>query len=351
MADQNTTDRAAAAPLVSLDHVVKEYPVSSGTLKGKTQRVHAVSGVSLIVPKGASYGLVGESGCGKSTLGRLVVGLETPTSGTVQVSGQDTTKLKGAARRRFWQDVQLVFQDPRSSLDPRMRIAASLGEPLNVQGGQSRDQRRQRIAQLLEEVGLPAETMRRYPHELSGGQLQRIGIARALAVEPQLIVADEPVSGLDVSVRAQVLNLMRSLQRSHGITYIVISHDLTVVRYFSDYVGVMYLGKLVESGPVESVYSRPAHPYTAALLTAIPLPDPRRERGKQGAAISGDLPSAVNPPSGCRFRTRCPLAAEICATVEPPAQDVADGHQVACHFPLTSSKLIELPEAQPEGQL
>ncbi|GAA2015485.1 dipeptide ABC transporter ATP-binding protein [Catenulispora yoronensis] len=345
MADQPENDAGTAPPLVSLDRVVKEYPVAGPMFRRAAQRVHAVSDVSLVVPQGASFGLVGESGCGKSTLGRLIVGLERPTSGTIQVAGEDTTRLRGADRRRFWRDVQLVFQDPRSSLDPRMKIAASLGEPLAVQREQAREQRRRLILDLLDEVGLPADAMRRYPHEMSGGQLQRVGIARALAVRPRLVVADEPVSGLDVSVRAQVLNLMRTLQRAHGITYIVISHDLTTVRYFADHVGVMYLGKLVETGPVASVYTRPAHPYTAALLAAIPHPDPRRERHKESASLGGDLPSAVDPPSGCRFRTRCPLATELCAVEEPRPRNVAPGHQVACHFPLPSPS----PAAETQG--
>jgi peptide/nickel transport system ATP-binding protein len=337
MLESNVQPAQAPDTLLSVRHLVKEYAVGNGLVGRSKGRVSAVADVSLDVVRGTSYGIVGESGCGKSTLSRMIVGLEVPTAGSIMFDGADTTHLRGASRRRFWRDVQMVFQDPRSSLDPRMTVGGTLREPLTLQHLVSRGERPRRVGELLSEVGLSPVSAPRYPHEFSGGQLQRVGIARAVAMEPRLIVADEPVSGLDVSVRAHILNLMRELQQSRDITYIVISHDLAVVRYIADTVGVMYLGKLVESGPVDAVYNTPAHPYTAALISAIPLPDPRREQRKSAKpAISGELPSATDPPSGCRFRTRCPLATDMCAEVEPPMRRVATGQDVACHYPLVS---------------
>jgi peptide/nickel transport system ATP-binding protein len=320
--------------LLELRAVVKEYPVTSRILQRQTAAVHAVSGVSLEVPAGATFGLVGESGCGKTTVGRMIVGLERPTSGSIVFAGRDVARLGFRERRVLQRDRQLVFQDPYASLDPRMRVGTIVREPLAVQRLGSRAEQRATVRRLLEEVGLPSDAANRYPHEFSGGQRQRIGLARVLTLNPRLIVADEPVSALDVSIRSQVLNLMRELQRRHDLTYIVISHDLTVVRYVSDLIGVMYLGKLVEVGEAEDVYERAAHPYTAALIATIPLPDPVHERSKSHASIRGELPSAIDPPPGCRFHTRCPRAQELCREVEPPLRPFGPRHVAACHFPL-----------------
>jgi oligopeptide/dipeptide ABC transporter ATP-binding protein len=326
------TAATETAPLLELQDVVKEFPVTAGVLQRRVAAVHAVSGVSLTVPAGTTLGLVGESGCGKTTLGRLIVGLEHPTSGSILFEGRDVSERR--VGRTTQRDRQMMFQDPYASLDPRMRVGAIVGEPLTIQRVGSRASRREAVRRLLGEVGLPASAADRHPHEFSGGQRQRIGLARALALNPKLIVADEPVSALDVSVRSQVLNLMRDLQGRHGLALLVISHDLTVVRYVSDAIGVMYLGKLVETGDPEDVYGSPAHPYTAALIETIPLPDPVHERAKQTAAIRGEPPSPTAPPSGCRFRTRCPRAQELCAQVEPPLRPFGPRHRAACHFPL-----------------
>jgi peptide/nickel transport system ATP-binding protein len=328
-------DGDGAGRLLELRDVVKEYPITSGAiLQRKVASVKAVSGVSFSVPAGTTFGLVGESGCGKTTIGKMIVALERPNSGTVMLGGVDISKLRGAELRRKRRDLQLMFQDPHSSLDPRMRVGAIIAEPLTVQHLGSKRERRERVFELLGEVGLPKNAVERYPHEFSGGQRQRIGLARALTLNPRLIVADEPVSALDVSIRAQVLNLMKRLQESHGLTYVVISHDLSVVKYMSDRIGVMYLGKLVEVGSGQDIYERAAHPYTAGLIATIPIPDPGAERGKQAAAIKGELPSPVNPPSGCRFRTRCQFAQERCAAEEPGLRSFGPGHLAACHFPL-----------------
>ena len=321
-------------PLLEITDLVKEYPITSGMMQRKVGSVKAVSGVSFSVPAGTTFGLVGESGCGKTTIGKVIVALEKPNSGAVTLSGQDVSALRGAELRRKRRDLQLMFQDPHSSLDPRMRVGAIIGEPLAVQHLGSRRAQRDRVFELLGEVGLPRNAVERYPHEFSGGQRQRIGLARALTLNPRLIVADEPVSALDVSIRAQVLNLMKRLQASHGLTYVVISHDLAVVKYMAERIGVMYLGKLVELGSGQDIYERAAHPYTAGLIATIPVPKPALERAKKGAAIRGELPSPVNPPSGCRFRTRCQYAQEICAAEEPLLRSFGPGHVAACHFPL-----------------
>jgi len=322
-------------PLLELADVHKEFAVNAGILQRKVASVKAVSGVSFSMTAGETFGLVGESGCGKTTIGRLIATLERADSGSVRLGGVELGPLSGGALRRARRGVQLMFQDAYASLDPRMPVGASIAEPLAVQHVGTRASRTATVHDLLDQVGLPRSAAARYPHEFSGGQRQRIGLARALALRPRLIVADEPVSALDVSIQSQVLNLMKSLQADLGLTYIVISHDLSVVRYLADRIGVMYLGKLVELGPSGAIYERPAHPYTAGLLEAIPLPDPGRERAKQAAAVKGELPSALNPPSGCRFRTRCPRAQDRCAAEEPPLRPFGPGHLAACHFPLT----------------
>jgi oligopeptide/dipeptide ABC transporter ATP-binding protein len=323
-----------AVPLLQLTNLVKEYPITAGVMQRKVGSVKAVSDVSFSVPAGTTFGLVGESGCGKTTIGKMIVALEKPNSGTVTLGDLTVSKLHGGELRRKRRDLQLMFQDPHSSLDPRMRVGAIIGEPLAVQHLGSKRAQRDRVFELLGEVGLPRNAVERYPHEFSGGQRQRIGLARALTLNPRLIVADEPVSALDVSIRAQVLNLMKRLQASHGLTYVVISHDMAVVKYMAERIGVMYLGKLVELGSGQDIYERAAHPYTAGLIATIPVPKPSLERAKKGAAIRGELPSPVNPPSGCRFRTRCQFAQEICAAEEPQLRSFGPGHVAACHFPL-----------------
>jgi peptide/nickel transport system ATP-binding protein len=328
-------DRVDAPPVLVLRDLVREYPITSGVvLQRQTDSVKAVSGVTLPVAAGETFGLVGESGCGKTTLGKIIVGLETPDSGSAIFEGTDISTLSERGFRRFRRDLQMMFQDPIGSLDPRMRVGAILREPMEIQGIGNRRSRDEVVRGLLGEVGLPAAAVERFPHEFSGGQRQRIGLARVLTLNPKVIVADEPVSALDVSIRSQVLNLMKRLQDTHGMTYVVISHDLAVVKYLADRIGVMYLGKLVETGSADDIYHRAAHHYTAGLIATIPEPDPDRERAKKAIAISGELPSAVDPPSGCRFRTRCPAAQALCTTEEPVLRSFGTGHQAACHFPL-----------------
>jgi len=336
VADRSAPASQNGQTLLEVKGLVKEFPVTSGILQRAIGFVHAVSDVSFSVGESETFGLVGESGCGKTTIGRMIVALEQPTAGEVTLRGENVAGLSGADLRKRRRDLQLMFQDPYSSLDPRMRVGAIIREPLTIQRIGSRQEQQNRVFELLSEVGLPRNAVERFPHEFSGGQRQRIGLARALTLNPQVIVADEPVSALDVSIRAQVLNLMKRLQDTHGLTYVVISHDLAVVKYMADRIGVMYLGKLVEMGTSDDIYQRHAHPYTAGLIATIPVPDPVIARQRKGVGISGELPSPINPPSGCRFRTRCPYAQELCAQEEPPLRSFGPGHIAACHFPLQS---------------
>jgi oligopeptide/dipeptide ABC transporter ATP-binding protein len=336
-----------APVLLQVTNLVKEFPVAGGSLfRRRSGRVHAVSDISFSVRQGETFGLVGESGCGKTTVGRLVTALETANSGSIVIDGDDITTLDRKTLRAKRRDFQLMFQDPYASLDPRMRVGRILNEPLAIQGVGTHEEHQQVIQNLLADVGLAPDAVDRYAHEFSGGQRQRIGLARALALNPRLVVADEPVSALDVSIRSQVLNLMKRLQATHDLTYIVISHDLAVVKYLADTIGVMYLGKLVEVGPSETIYAHPAHPYTARLIEAIPLPSPQLERSKRGKIVKGELPSALDPPSGCRFRTRCDRATDLCAEVEPQLRSFGPEHMAACHFPL---EMVVAASATPDS--
>ncbi len=313
--------------LLRAERLVKEFPVKGGV-------VHAVSNVSFAIEKGETLGLVGESGCGKSTLGKLLLDLITPTSGKVYFNGADLSQYKGEALRELRRGMQMIFQDPYASLDPRMSVGRIIAEPLTAHRiGDSREERADIVRDLMEQVGLRPEFYSRYPHQFSGGQRQRIGIARALALNPELIICDEPVSALDVSIQAQILNLLGDLQRQRGLTYLFISHDLNVVRYLSDRVMVMFLGQLCELSDTPSLYESPRHPYTRFLLDAVPQPDPTR-RDENRALLMGEVSSPVNPPSGCRFRLRCPYADARCAKQKPELTELAPGHFCACHHPL-----------------
>ena len=312
-------------PLLQIKDLKKHFTV------GRGQKLKAVDGVSIEVNKGETFGLVGESGCGKSTLGRVLVRLYDPSGGQVIYGGKDMFDVNGREERELHRKVQMIFQDPQASLNPRMTVSNIVAEGIDIHGLKQGRERLDRVYELLETVGLNREHANRYPHEFSGGQRQRIGVARALAVEPDFIVADEPVSALDVSIQAQVINLMRKLQREQDLTYLFISHDLSVVKYISDRVGVMYLGQLVELADSDELYANPLHPYTRALLSAVPVPDPDFENERQRTVLQGDLPSPVDPPSGCRFRTQCPQAVEAAAHEEPEWRDIGNGHWIrAC---------------------
>ena len=322
--------------VLKAENLVKHYPIKAGVLRRTVGYVKAVDGVSFELYKGETLGIVGESGCGKSSLARLLMRLEEPTAGTLTFDGTDVYSQKGREMRRLRRDIQIVFQDPYTSLNPRKTVGAIVGEPFEIHTDvlPKRD-RRQRVQQLLELVGLNPEHINRYPHQFSGGQRQRIGIARGLALNPKVIICDEPVSALDVSVQAQVVNLLAELQAGLGLSYIFIAHDLSVVRHISDRVGVMYLGKIVELGDEDQIYSRPTHPYTQALLSAVPMPDPTMRNAREQIVLTGDVPSPANPPVACRFHTRCWKAQEICSIDEPLLIERPDGrssHESACHF-------------------
>ena len=319
---------AGNSPVLEALDVVKEFPVTGGLFGRTIGQVHAVSGVSMSVDRGETLGIVGESGCGKSTFGRVVLRLLTATAGTVKLGGQDTAKMPNKELRRR---AQMVFQDPYASLNPRMTVGNIVGEPLEVHDILRGKERRDKVMELLEVVGLNPYFVNRYPHEFSGGQRQRIGVARALAVKPDFIVCDEPISALDVSIQAQIINLLEELQSKFGLTYLFIAHDLSVVRHISDRVAVMYLGKIVELTTRDELYNNPLHPYTKALLSAVPIPDPVVEEKRRRIILEGDVPSPANPPSGCHFRTRCSIKMDICAEQDPAWRDVGGDHWVACH--------------------
>jgi oligopeptide transport system ATP-binding protein len=324
----------SAEPLLSVRGLKKWFPVSSGVLQRTVAHVRAVDGVDFDIKKGETLGLVGESGCGKSTLGRTIIRMLEPTAGQVLFKGEDLARLSGGAMRRMRREMAMIFQDPFASLDPRQTVGDIVGEPLDIHHLARGRQRQERVQELLRVVGMNPNFTNRYPHEFSGGQRQRIGIARALAVDPSFIVCDEPISALDVSIQAQIINLLESLQSKFDLTYLFIAHDLSVVKHISNRVAVMYLGKIMEIAPGQQLYRRPRHPYTGSLLSAIPIPDPLIERARERVILQGDVASPVNPPSGCRFRTRCPRAQPHCAEEEPPLESFGTEHMAACFYPL-----------------
>jgi oligopeptide transport system ATP-binding protein len=327
-----------ATPLVEVKSLKKYFPIRKGVLQREVARVHAVDDVTLSVNEGETIGLVGESGCGKSTLGRCIVKLLEPNEGDVVFQGRSIGSLGARAMRPLRRQMQMVFQDPYASLNPRKRVGTIVSDPLRIHGIGDRASRKRQVEELLEAVGLSPEHYNRFPHEFSGGQRQRIGVARALALRPKLVVADEPVSALDVSIQAQMINLLEELQDEFSLTYVFIAHDLGVVRHVSDRIAVMYLGKLVELSPAEELYTRPIMPYTEALLSAVPIPDPDLSEQRERIVLQGDVPSPINPPSGCRFHPRCRYATEICQQIEPPLTDYGNGHLAACHHPLNVDK-------------
>ncbi|MET7300270.1 oligopeptide/dipeptide ABC transporter ATP-binding protein [Embleya sp. NPDC005575] len=342
-------------PLLDVRGLVKYFPVKGGGLvRRKMLQVRAVDGIDLSVAAGESVGLVGESGCGKSTTGRLISRLLEPSGGTIRYDGKDITHATRRQIAPIRTEIQMIFQDPYSSLNPRQTVGAIIASPMEVNGIAPEGGRKKRVQELLERVGLNPEHYNRFPHEFSGGQRQRIGIARALALQPRLIVADEPVSALDVSIQAQVINLLQGLQRDLGIAFVFIAHDLAVVRHFSQRVAVMYLGKIVEIADRTSLYSNPHHPYTHTLLAAVPEADPDKGANRTRVHAFGDMPSPINPPSGCRFRTRCPKAQDVCANEEPPLIEIEtllEGHRVACHFPGPLEATAKAEEIMPEERI
>ncbi|MBM7442008.1 ABC transporter ATP-binding protein [Streptomyces sp. HB132] len=328
------SDGSGSEPLLKVDGLVKHFPITKGVLKRKVGAVQAVDGLTFDVRPGETLGVVGESGCGKSTMGRLVTRLLEPTGGKVEFQGRDITHMSAGRLRPMRRDIQMIFQDPYGSLNPRHTVGGIVGTPFRLQGVKPEGGVKAEVQRLLELVGLNPEHYNRYPHEFSGGQRQRIGIARALALKPKLVVADEPVSALDVSIQAQVVNLLDDLQEELGLTYMIIAHDLSVIRHVSDRIAVMYLGKIVELADRDSLYKAPMHPYTTALMSAVPVPDPRRRGAKsERILLKGDVPSPISPPTGCRFHTRCWKATQVCKTTEPPLLQLKTGHQVACHHP------------------
>jgi len=328
-----TTNGDSNGALLSVDHLKLYFPVRSGIVfRHEIARVHAVDDVTLRLRTGQTLGLVGESGCGKTTLARCLVRLLDPTDGSIKFDGRDITHASTREMRPLRSDMQIVFQDPYASLNPRKRVGQIIGTPMALHGT-PKDEIPKRVRELLARVGLSPEHINRFPHEFSGGQRQRVGIARALALNPRLIVLDEPVSALDVSIQAQIVNLLDDLQDDLGLTYLFVAHDLSVVRHISDSIAVMYLGKVMELAPAEDLYSKPIHPYTSALLGAIPIPDPELNRRRARTPLEGEPPSAIDPPTGCRFHPRCPHATDVCRTVEPPLMWYADGHSAACHHP------------------
>jgi peptide/nickel transport system ATP-binding protein len=330
---------AKGDPLLEVEHLVKHFPIKSGIVFDReVASVKAVDDVSLTLHEGETLGLVGESGCGKSTLCRTIVQLLEPTAGSVKYRGKELVGLSRKNLRPVRREIQMIFQDPYASLNPRKRVGQIIGDPLQLHGLASGTQLRREVQQLMERVGLQPEHYNRYPHEFSGGQRQRIGIARALALRPKLIIADEPVSALDVSIQAQIINLLEDLQDEFNLSYIFVAHDLGVVRHVSDRIAVMYLGKIVERSPAAVLYERPIHPYSVALLSAVPIPDPKANAARKPVVLEGDVPSPVDPPPACRFHTRCPWATEICSEDEPPLADYGSGQAAACHHPRNVNK-------------
>ena len=346
---EQTADRPAQGgpePLVRVTGVKKYFPITQGIIfQREVGRVHAVDGVDLAVSPGETLGIVGETGCGKSTLARLICRLLPVTEGTIEFDGQDITNMKGNQLRQLRREIQMIFQDPYSSLNPRKRVGAIIGDPFEIHGIADGKEQKQRVQELMEVVGLNPEHYNRFPAEFSGGQRQRIGVARALALRPKLIICDEPVSALDVSIQAQVVNLLEDLQEEFHLTYVFIAHDLSVVRHVSDRVAVMYLGKVVELADARRLYAEPKHPYSGALLSAVPVPDPDRAHERKRVILLGDVPSPIDPPSGCRFHPRCPKAQQRCVDEVPPLEVKASGDLAACHFPLEPGE--DLAEARP----